>query len=72
MSITLRLTDNQRRWLENAARCLEHETGCEVTPASLILHLVEHGIPRFEEELTRLRVRQNEGSKRFAELQFAQ
>ncbi len=69
--VSIRLTDNQHRWLRNAARYLEGETGCEVTDASLIMHLVEHGIPCFEDELTRLRARHNEGAKRFADLHIA-
>ncbi len=70
-SVTIKLTDNQYRWLMNASRFLEGETGCDVTPSSLILHLVEYGLPGFEAELTKIRARGNAEAKRFSELQIA-
>lgn len=69
--LDLRLTENQYQWLANAARFLELQTGSEVTAASLIMHLVEYGLPRFEEEIERLRARGNVGAKRFADLHIA-
>ena len=70
-SVSIKLTDNQYRWLMNASRFLEAETGCDVTPSSLILHLVEYGLPSFEAELSKLRARGNAEAKRFAEIQIA-
>ena len=69
--LALRLNAEQRRWLENTARFLARETGCDVTPASIILRLVEHGLPAFESELKRLRARANSATRRFHVLEFA-
>ena len=69
--VALTLNATQRRWLENTARFLARETGCDVTPESIILRLVEHGLPAFEAELSRLRAKANAKTRRFHVLEFA-
>jgi hypothetical protein len=70
-TLALALNADQRRWLENTARFLARETGCDVTPASIILRLVEHGLPAFEKEIARLRTRSNAATRRFHVLEYA-
>lgn len=71
-TITLNLNPAQIRWLENAARFLEHETGCKVTIESLVLRLMETGVKPFQKELEDLRARGNaERHKRFRTLHLA-
>ena len=68
--ISLRLTPEQYRWLEHTARYLEGETGCEVTISSIMMRLMEKGLPLFEEELQSLRARANARKKRFPHLEL--
>lgn len=68
--ISLKLTPEQHEWLENTARYIENETGSRVAMSSIILRLMEKGLPAFEEELLDLRARHNSGVKRFPKLQL--
>jgi hypothetical protein len=68
--ISLKLTPDQHQWLENTSRFIENETGCQVAMSSIILRLMEKGLPAFEEELLDLRARANSGVKRFPKLQL--
>ena len=70
--ITLKLTTEQYHWLENAARFLGDETGCEVSHGSIMMRLMEYGLPQFEQELQTLRAKANAGRKRFPKLQLVQ
>ncbi len=68
--ISLKLTPEQHQWLDNTARFLENETGCQVAMSSIILRLMEKGLPAFEEEILGMRARANSGVKRFPKLQL--
>lgn len=68
--ISLKLTAEQTAWLENAARFIEAETGCPVSHSSILLRLMEHGLPQFEKDLQNLRVKANADKKRFPHLQL--
>jgi hypothetical protein len=69
-AITLKLTHDQYQWLDHAARFIKEETGCEVSHASIMMRLMENGLPSFDEELQRLRAQANAGRKRFPKLQL--
>jgi len=69
--VALPLNQAQLRWLENAARFIESETGCEVTIESLMLRLMDLGRKDFERELEELRARSNERLQRFPRLELA-
>lgn len=69
--MSLRLTAEQHRWLENTAACIVNETGHEASHSSILMRLLEFGLPAFEAELEQLRVQQNSGKKRFHTLQLA-
>jgi hypothetical protein len=69
-SITLKLTPDQFKWLDNAARFIESETGAPVSHASIMMRLMEMGLPAFEQELEALRARSNSARKRFPKLQL--
>ncbi len=68
--ISLKLTPEQHQWLDNTAKFLENETGCQVAMSSIILRLMEKGLPAFEEEILDMRARSNSGVKRFPKLQL--
>lgn len=68
--ISLKLTPEQNQWLENTARCIANETGCQVALSSIIFRLMEKGLPAFEEELLAMRARANSALKRFPKLQL--
>ena len=70
--ITLKLTAEQYHWLENAARFISDETGSQVSHGSIMMRLMENGLPHFEQELQALRARANAGRKRFPRLQLVQ
>ena len=53
-----------------AAIFLETETGCPVSHSSILLRLMEHGLPQFEKDLQNLRVKANADKKRFPRLQL--
>ena len=69
--VSLHLTPEQMRWLDNTARFLEHETGCEVSRRSVLMRLMEKGLPDFESELRHVRAAANRKAKRFSHLQLA-
>lgn len=69
--VALPLNQAQFRWLENAARFIESETGCAVTIESLMLRLMDLGRKDFERELEELRARSNERLQRFPRLELA-
>jgi hypothetical protein len=69
-ALTLRLTAQQQQWLDNAARFLAEETGCPVSHSSILMRLMENGLPQFERELEELRARSNAAKKRFPRLQL--
>lgn len=68
--LSLKLTPEQYRWIENAARFVEVETGCKVAHSSIVLRLMDYGAAQFERELEELRARSNQGRKRFGRLQL--
>ncbi len=68
--ISLKLTPEQRQWLENSSRFIESETGHPVPIASIIMRLMEKGLPAFEEELLSMRAKSNSAQKRFPKLQL--
>ena len=68
--VSLKLTPEESAWLDNTARFIEAETGCKVSPASILLRLMEHGLPQFEKDLQGLRARANAEKKRFPRLQL--
>ena len=68
--ISLKLTPEQHAWLDNTARFIEGETGCDVSHASILLRLMEHGLPQFEKDLQNLRAKVNAEKKRFPRLQL--
>ena len=70
-TISLHLTEEQARYIENARQFLENETGCQVTHASILNRLLEKGLPHFEEELRRLRAKANRETKRFPRIHLA-
>ena len=69
--ISLKLTEEQARYIENSRQFLENETGCKVTEASILSRLLEKGLPHFEEELRRLRATAKRDAKRFQRLHLA-
>jgi hypothetical protein len=69
--ISLRLTEEQFRWLENTTQFIENETGCKVTRASVVLRLMEKGLPEFQTDIDRLRAESNAKNKRFPKLHVA-
>ena len=57
--VNLKLNKDQYQWLKNSSEFLTQETGCEVTPESVMMRLVQYGLPEFERELGKLRKRGN-------------
>ena len=49
--ISLRLTEAQYQYLEEASERIREATGCQVTRASIILRIMQKGMPQFEEKL---------------------
>jgi hypothetical protein len=70
VSITLKLNAEQQEWIANTARFIESETGCKVSHASILLRLMEHGLPQFEKDMQQLRAKANAETKRFPRLQL--
>lgn len=68
--ISLKLTPEQHAWLENTSRFIEAETGCPVSHSSILMRLMEHGLPQFERDLQNLRAKANADRKRFPRLQL--
>lgn len=68
--ISLKLTPEQHQWLQNTQRFLQDETGCNVSHASILMRLMELGLPAFESELQGLRRKANADKKRFPRLQL--
>ncbi len=69
-SIALNLTKEQFDWVDQAARFIANETGCQVSHTSIMMRLMENGLPAFEKELEQLRSRSNQSNKRFHKLQL--
>jgi len=69
--VSLPLTPKQHRWLENTAAFIEHATGCKASLHSIMLTLMEQGLPSFEDDLEQLRLRSNATTRRFPNLQLA-
>ena len=69
--VSLKLTEEQARYIENSKQFLENETGCKVSEATILNRLLEKGLPHFEEELRRLRAKANRDTKRFQRLHIA-
>lgn len=46
----MRVTEKQYRYLEEMARRIRRETGFKITRASIILKLMEYGLPHLEKE----------------------
>lgn len=68
--INLHLTKDQFEWLDQAARFISAETGCEVSHSSIMMKLMENGLPQFEKELEQLRSQNNRGKNRFHKLEL--
>lgn len=68
--ISLKLTPEQTAWLENTSRFIADETGCPVSHSSILMRLMEHGLPQFERDLQNLRAKANAERKRFPRLQL--
>jgi hypothetical protein len=69
-SVSLNLTKEQYDWVDQAARFIANETGCQVSHSSIMMRLMENGLPAFEKELEVLRSRTNQANKRFHKLQL--
>lgn len=69
-SVSLNLTKEQYDWVDQAARFIANETGCLVSHSSIMMRLMENGLPAFEKELEALRSRTNQANKRFHKLQL--
>jgi hypothetical protein len=69
--ISLRLTPEQHRWLENTAAFITNETGHPASHSSILMRLLELGLPSFEQEMEALRIAKNSDKKRFHKLQLA-
>ncbi len=69
-SVSLNLTKEQFEWVDQAARFIANETGCQVSHTSIMMRLMENGLPAFEKELEALRSRTNQANKRFHKLQL--
>ena len=48
--ISMRITQEQFDYLENFAAKIKKSTGFRITRASIIIKLIEYGIPHLEEE----------------------
>ncbi len=48
--ISMRITEDQYRYLDEMAARIKHRTGFRITRASIILKLMEFGLPYLEEE----------------------
>jgi hypothetical protein len=70
--ISLKLTVAQYQWLENTARFIADATGSQVSHGSIMMRLMENGLPAFEQEVQSLRVKANAGRKRFPRLHLIQ
>jgi hypothetical protein len=69
--ISLRLTEEQYEWLNNTTTFIENETGCKASRASVVLRLMEKGLPHFQSEMEKMRAQANTKKKRFPRLQMA-
>jgi len=69
-TISLKLTEEQFLWLDNTIKFIENETGCKVSRASVVLRLMEKGLPQFQTEIEQMRARANATNKRFSHLQL--
>jgi len=69
-TMSLSLTKEQFEWVDQAARFIANETGCQVSHSSIMMRLMENGLPAFEKELEQLRSRSNQANKRFHKLQL--
>ena len=69
-TISLTLTSDQYVWLDQAARFIAHETHCAVSHSSVVMRLMENGLPAFEKELEQLRSKNNRANKRFHKLEL--
>lgn len=48
--ISMRLTEEQYQYLEEMATRIRSKTGFKITRASIILKLIEYGLPHLERE----------------------
>jgi len=48
--ISMRVTEKQYRYLETMSKRIKSRTGFHITRASIILKLMEYGLPYLEEE----------------------
>lgn len=68
--MTLKLTQEQFDWIDQAAQFISTETGCDVSHGSIVMRLMENGLPAFEKELEQLRSKNNQSSRRFHKLEL--
>ncbi|SME90788.1 hypothetical protein [Pseudobacteriovorax antillogorgiicola] len=48
--VSMRITEKQFQYLEDVAKRIRRETGFHVTRASIILKLMEYGVPYLDRE----------------------
>lgn len=68
--ISLKLTKDQYEWIDQVARFIAAETGCQVSHSSVMMRLMENGLPAFEKEMEQLRSRNNRANRRFHKLEL--
>ena len=68
--ISLKLTKDQFEWIDQVARFIASETGCQVSHSSVMMRLMENGLPAFEKEMEQLRSRNNRANRRFHKLEL--
>lgn len=62
--LSLRITENQYQYLEEMALRIRKATGFRVTRASIILKLMEYGLPHLEKEFPKPESFSEETSRR--------
>ena len=68
--ISLKLTQEQFDWLDQAAQFISSETECNVSHGSIVMRLMENGLPAFEKEMEQLRSKNNRNNRRFHKLEL--